>query len=92
MSAKRVGRFFVTREQIDDGLGPLIYRELVPLRVEHAFWTGLFDVTAMGPPFDELEQGVLPPLYKIEEVVETWRDEGDWERRRVTAIRFIRCE
>ena len=62
---RRVGRFRVTREMIDDNLGPLIYREVVPIEVRLDYMTGNFDVLAMSEYFDEVPQYQSAPLYIV---------------------------
>jgi hypothetical protein len=68
--ARRVGRFTVTREMIDDNLEQAVYAEVTPIEVKHDALTGAFEVWAWSQHFDMLETRHAPlrmaPYYRVE--------------------------
>lgn len=72
MISRRLGRFTVTRDLIDDNFGEVIYRGLVPLEVRYEMDSDRWEVLAVGPQFDPVPRGLQAPRYTINLV----RDEG----------------
>ena len=65
MTGRRIGRFIVSGEAIDDNLAKYIYEGMIPLRVEYIYVTGNFDVMALSEKFDEIAHGYDPPWYDV---------------------------
>jgi hypothetical protein len=65
MNRRRVGKFRVTQEALDDNLAQYAYEGMVPLKVEHDFFTNCFEVTAISEKFDEVAQGEMAPWYMV---------------------------
>ena len=62
---RRMGRFRVQRHWLDDNLGPLIYRDIVPLEVRYGFDFDGWDVLGMSEQFSPIERGKDAPRYDI---------------------------
>lgn len=55
-----------------------IYSMVIPVRVEHLYMEGVFDVYALSEFFDECEEGAIVPIYNV--VYDTDTDEITFER------------
>ncbi len=63
---RHLGRFRIRRELIDDNLGEIVYRGLVPLEVRYGFDFDGFEVLALGEMFDPVPRGMDAPRYQVE--------------------------
>lgn len=68
----RFGRFVVPRAALDDNLGQIIFRDLIPLDVRWSFAADSLLVEAAGPQFEPIPHGFheAAPFYEV-------RTEGD---------------
>ena len=66
---KRYGRFTVTQEVVEknpeEWAAILAEMQFVPLRVERMYDNYGFDCIGYSPLFDEVEEGMIPPEYRI---------------------------
>lgn len=89
--ARRMGRFRVSRENIDDNLGEVIYRGLVPLEVRYGFDHDGFDVLALGP-FDLVPRGQTAPMYQLQFDYDNVATDGGGTRGTNYRVRFVKTE
>jgi hypothetical protein len=75
MNKKRVGKFNITAELIQDipEVAQLVQNKCFIIRCEHDWLTDAFEYTALSDDFDELPTGEAPPTYDWQ-IEETDRD------------------
>lgn len=74
MKMRRMGKFYVPHEVLDEGkLCEILYKmRFVPYRVEFLAHIDQFEYIGTSPVFEDLEFGAKAPIYKILIDLDQW--------------------